>query len=154
MESHEKAARRNASPCGFSFCSGITPSIDNFRFSYIIPIMYRTIYFIARLSKNCAPLQIRRNLPFARASNPHTHGACAAQNRQQPQALHTPDAQTQCRPNRRSVLRFPHSFGSRRSFARRLLRVYLKTHDVTGSEGFLRCARHFFAGILTYFKEK
>jgi len=32
--------------------------------------------------------------------------------------------------------------------------VYLKTHDVTGSEGFLRCARHFFAGILTYFKEK
>ena len=32
-------------------------------------------------------------------------------------------------------------------------RVYLKTHDVTGSEGFLRCARHFFAGILTYFKE-
>ncbi len=34
------------------------------------------------------------------------------------------------------------------------LRVYLKTHDVTGSEGFLRCARHFFAGILTYFKEK
>ena len=33
-------------------------------------------------------------------------------------------------------------------------RVYLKTHDVTGSEGFLRCARHFFAGILTYFKEK
>ena len=35
-----------------------------------------------------------------------------------------------------------------------LIRVYLKTHDVTGSEGFLRCARHFFAGILTYFKEK
>ena len=34
------------------------------------------------------------------------------------------------------------------------LRVYLKTHDVTDSEGFLRCARHFFAGILTYFKEK
>ena len=33
-------------------------------------------------------------------------------------------------------------------------RVYLKTHEVTGSEGFLRCARHFFAGILTYFKEK
>ena len=33
-------------------------------------------------------------------------------------------------------------------------RVYLKTNDVTGSEGFLRCARHFFAGILTYFKEK
>ena len=33
-------------------------------------------------------------------------------------------------------------------------RVYLKTHDVTGSEGFLGCARHFFAGILTYFKEK
>ena len=33
-------------------------------------------------------------------------------------------------------------------------RVYLKTHDVTGSEGFVRCARHFFAGILTYFKEK
>ena len=31
-------------------------------------------------------------------------------------------------------------------------RVYLRTHDVTGSEGFLRCARHFFAGILTYFK--
>ena len=27
-------------------------------------------------------------------------------------------------------------------------------YDVTGSEGFLRCARHFFAGILTYFKEK
>ena len=36
----------------------------------------------------------------------------------------------------------------------RCARVYLKTHDVTGSEGFLRCARHFFAGILTYFKEK
>ncbi len=36
----------------------------------------------------------------------------------------------------------------------KLPRVYLKTHDVTGSEGFLRCARHFFAGILTYFKEK
>ena len=35
-----------------------------------------------------------------------------------------------------------------------LSRVYLKTHDVTGSEGFLRCARHFSAGILTYFKEK
>ena len=35
-----------------------------------------------------------------------------------------------------------------------IYRVYLKTHDVTGSEGFLRCARHFFAGILTYFKEK
>ena len=35
-----------------------------------------------------------------------------------------------------------------------IFRVYLKTHDVTGSEGFLRCARHFFAGILTYFKEK
>ena len=35
-----------------------------------------------------------------------------------------------------------------------LSRVYLKPHDVTGSEGFLRCARHFFAGILTYFKEK
>ena len=35
-----------------------------------------------------------------------------------------------------------------------VFRVYLKTHDVTGSEGFLRCARHFFAGILTYFKEK
>ena len=34
----------------------------------------------------------------------------------------------------------------------RFARVYLKTHDVTGSEGFLRCARHFFAGILTYFK--
>ena len=34
------------------------------------------------------------------------------------------------------------------------LRVYLKTHDVTGSEEFLRCARHFFAGILTYFKGK
>ena len=31
--------------------------------------------------------------------------------------------------------------------------MYLKTHDVTGSEGFLRCARHFFAEILTYFKE-
>mgnify|MGYP007014923943 FL=1 len=38
--------------------------------------------------------------------------------------------------------------------AKSFLRVYLKTHDVTGSEGFLRCARHFFAGILTYFKEK
>ena len=38
--------------------------------------------------------------------------------------------------------------------AQGVLRVYLKTHDVTGSEGFLRCARHFFAGILTYFKEK
>ena len=36
----------------------------------------------------------------------------------------------------------------------RFARVYLKTHDVTGSERFLRCARHFFAGILTYFKEK
>ena len=36
----------------------------------------------------------------------------------------------------------------------KFFRVYLKTHDVTGSEGFLRCARHFFAGILTYFKEK
>ena len=33
-------------------------------------------------------------------------------------------------------------------------RVYLKTPNVTGSEEFLRCARHFFAGILTYFKEK
>ena len=40
------------------------------------------------------------------------------------------------------------------SNGRRVPRVYLKTHDVTGSEGFLRCARHFFAGILTYFKEK
>ena len=30
----------------------------------------------------------------------------------------------------------------------------LPTHDVTGSEEFLRCARRFFAGILTYFKEK
>ena len=39
-------------------------------------------------------------------------------------------------------------------FILKILRVYLKTHDVTGSEGFLRCARHFFAGILTYFKEK
>ena len=35
-----------------------------------------------------------------------------------------------------------------------LFRVYLKTENVTGSEEFLRCARHFFAGILTYFKEK
>ena len=34
------------------------------------------------------------------------------------------------------------------------LRVYLKTPNVTGSEKFLRWARHFFAGILTYFKEK
>ena len=34
------------------------------------------------------------------------------------------------------------------------VRVCLKTHDVTGSEGFLRCARHFFTGILTYFKEQ
>ena len=33
-------------------------------------------------------------------------------------------------------------------------RVYLNTHNVTGSEEFSRCARHFFAGILTYFKEK
>ncbi len=33
-------------------------------------------------------------------------------------------------------------------------RVYLKTEDVPGSEDFSRCARHFFAGILTYFKEK
>ena len=33
-------------------------------------------------------------------------------------------------------------------------RVYLKTPNVTGSEEFSRCARHFFAGILTYFKEK
>ena len=39
-------------------------------------------------------------------------------------------------------------------WARNQARVYLKTHDVTGSEGFLRCARHFSAGILTYFKEK
>ena len=35
-----------------------------------------------------------------------------------------------------------------------LSRVYLKTPNVTGSEEFLRWARHFFAGILTYFKEK
>ena len=33
-------------------------------------------------------------------------------------------------------------------------RVYLKTPNVTGSEEFLRCARRFFAGILTYFKKK
>ena len=33
-------------------------------------------------------------------------------------------------------------------------RVYLKTPNVTGGEKFLRWARHFFAGILTYFKEK
>ena len=33
-------------------------------------------------------------------------------------------------------------------------RVYLKTGEVTGSEEFLRCAGHFYAGILTYFKEK
>ena len=33
-------------------------------------------------------------------------------------------------------------------------RVYLRTEDVPGSEDFSRCARHFFAGILTYFKEK
>jgi len=32
--------------------------------------------------------------------------------------------------------------------------VYLKTDDVTGGEEFSRWARHFFAGILTYFKEK
>jgi len=32
--------------------------------------------------------------------------------------------------------------------------VYLKTLNVTGSEEFLRWARHFSAGILTYFKEK
>ena len=43
---------------------------------------------------------------------------------------------------------------ARAAFQELILRVYLKTHDVTGSEGFLRCARHFFAGILTYFKEK
>ena len=30
----------------------------------------------------------------------------------------------------------------------------LPTHDVTGSEEILRCARRFFVGILTYFKEK
>ena len=30
----------------------------------------------------------------------------------------------------------------------------LPTPNVTGGEEFLRCARHFFAGILTYFKEK
>jgi len=30
----------------------------------------------------------------------------------------------------------------------------LSTGDVTGSEEFSWCARHFFAGILTYFKEK
>ena len=30
----------------------------------------------------------------------------------------------------------------------------MKTPNVTGSEKFLRWARHFFAGILTYFKEK
>ena len=33
-------------------------------------------------------------------------------------------------------------------------RVYLKTLNVTGSEEFSHCARHFFAGILTYFKKK
>jgi len=32
--------------------------------------------------------------------------------------------------------------------------VYLKTENVTGNEEFSRCARHFFAEILTYFKEK
>ena len=37
---------------------------------------------------------------------------------------------------------------------REVTRVYLKTPNVTGSEEFSRCARHFFAGILTYFKEK
>ena len=33
-------------------------------------------------------------------------------------------------------------------------RVYLKTHDVTGSEGFCVAQDIFFAGILTYFKGK
>ena len=30
----------------------------------------------------------------------------------------------------------------------------LPTLNVTGSEEFSHCARHFFAGILTYFKKK
>ena len=58
----------------------------------------------------------------------------------------------------RQKQRNPSSFHVRSPFRLSLIslvfRVYLKTHDVTGSEGFLRCARHFFAGILTYFKEK
>ena len=33
-------------------------------------------------------------------------------------------------------------------------RVYLKTHDVTGSEGFLRCARHFFRRNTDVFQGK
>ena len=40
------------------------------------------------------------------------------------------------------------------TIARCCLRVYLKTPNVADSEEFLRWARHFFAGILTYFKEK
>ena len=64
-----------------------------------------------------------------------------------------------CVPVQRLVVQ-PHAFSHARllhkknNVVSRCARVYLKTHDVTGSEGFLRCARHFFAGILTYFKEK
>ena len=38
--------------------------------------------------------------------------------------------------------------------AKRRLGCILPTGDVTGREEFSRCARHFFAGILSYFKEK
>ena len=41
-----------------------------------------------------------------------------------------------------------------RQSVKKTSRVYLKTPNVTDSEEFSRCARHFFAGILTYFKEK
>ena len=41
-----------------------------------------------------------------------------------------------------------------RGSAAKEVRVYLKTGEVTGSEEFSWRARHFFAGILTYFKEK
>ena len=34
------------------------------------------------------------------------------------------------------------------------VRAYLKTGEVTGSKEFSWRAKHFFAGILTYFKEK
>ena len=51
-------------------------------------------------------------------------------------------------------IRKSHLLASNRNNGSVSLRVYLKTPNVTGSEEFLRWARHFFAGILTYFKEK
>ena len=51
-------------------------------------------------------------------------------------------------------IRKSHLLASNRNNGSVPLRVYLKTPNVTGSEEFLRCARHFFAGILTYSKEK